>query len=234
MTGRALAVVADLAADLQPAGWRLTGPGGSTGMDQRRARSQLGQDLDQLEEQLQDYRGPLKVQVCGPWTLAATVERPRGDKVLADHGDATRPRAGPGRGAAEPPGRRPSPGARRRPAGASRSTSRPSAAVLGARVPTASGFGRHRAVDRPELSQHLEWVLAAATEHGEPWVHSCAADVPLDVVRGAGARGALGRPRGAGPRRPRRARRGARGRGDRRARRRTLPRPRYAAHRPAR
>ena len=31
LTGRALAVVAELAADLQPAGWRLTGGGGSWG-----------------------------------------------------------------------------------------------------------------------------------------------------------------------------------------------------------
>ena len=188
ITGRALGVVADLAADLQPAGWRLTGPGGSTGMDQRRARSLLGQDLDQLEEQLQDYRGPLKVQVCGPWTLAATVERPRGDKVLADHG-ARRDLA---QALAE--GLRTHlADVRRRVPGADRlvvQVDEPAlAAVLGARVPTASGFGRHRAVDRPELSQHLEWVLAAAAEHGEPWVHSCAADVPLDVVRGAGARG---------------------------------------------
>src|SRR5690349_3871409 len=59
-----------------------------------------------------------------------------------------------------------------------------------AQVPTASGFGRHRSVDRPELSQHLAWVLEAATESGaEPWVHSCAPGTPWDLVRGAGARG---------------------------------------------
>ena len=71
MTGRALAVVAELGADLQPAGWRLTGSG--PGLDQRRARSQLGQDLDMLEESLQGFTGHLKVQVTGPWTLEATV-----------------------------------------------------------------------------------------------------------------------------------------------------------------
>jgi methionine synthase II (cobalamin-independent) len=63
-------------------------------------------------------------------------------------------------------------------------------AVLRAEVPTASGFGRHRAVDRPELSEHLEWLFAAATESGaEPWAHACAAGTPLDLLRGAGARG---------------------------------------------
>ena len=84
MTGRGLAVVAELGADLQPAGWRLTGSG--SGRDHRRARSLLNQDLDMLEDALQGFTGHVKVQVAGPWTLAATVERPRGDKILADHG----------------------------------------------------------------------------------------------------------------------------------------------------
>ena len=86
MTGRALAVVTGLDADLQPAGWRLTGSSGSSGMDHRRARSLLAQDLDALEERTQGFEGRLKVQVTGPWTLAATVEKPRGDRVLSDHG----------------------------------------------------------------------------------------------------------------------------------------------------
>src|SRR5699024_5124853 len=46
MTGRTLALVAGLGADLQPAGWRLTD---AAGIDQRRARSLLAQDLDQVE-----------------------------------------------------------------------------------------------------------------------------------------------------------------------------------------
>ncbi|MCW2838110.1 MAG: methionine synthase, partial [Marmoricola sp.] len=83
LTGRALAITAELGFDLQPAGWRLTD---AAGIDHRRARSLLGQDLDVLEEQLQDYEGRLKLQVAGPWTLAATVEKPRGDKLLSDLG----------------------------------------------------------------------------------------------------------------------------------------------------
>ena len=35
-------------------------------------------------------------------------------------------------------------------------------AVLAARVPTASGFGRHRSVTPPVASEALEWVLDAA------------------------------------------------------------------------
>ncbi len=188
MTGRALAMV-DLASDLQPAGWRLTGPGGGTGVDQRRARSLLGQDLDQLEEQLDGYAGHLKVQVAGPWTLAATVERPRGDKVLADHG-ARRDLA---QALAEGV-RIHLADVRRRVTGAGPivlQVDEPAlAAVMNAQVPTASGFGRHRTVHPPELSEHLEWVFAAAVEAGaEPWAHSCAPGTPWALLRGAGARG---------------------------------------------
>ena len=189
MTGRALAIVAGagLGADLQPAGWRLTGGGG--GVDQRRARSLLAQDLDLLEEALQGYTGHLKVQVAGPWTLAATVERPRGDKVLADHGARRELAQALAEGVRDHLA-----DVRRRVAAAGPlvlQVDEPAlAAVLAAQVPTASGFGRHRAVDRPELSEHLAWVFAAAAGSGaEPWAHSCAPGTPLDLLRGAGARG---------------------------------------------
>ena len=189
MVGRALGVLGELDADLQPAGWRLTGTSGAPGVDQRRARSLLAQDLDTLEELAEGYAGGFKVQVTGPWTLAATVERPRGDKLVADHGarrDLAQALAEGVRGHLRD--------VRRRLPGATRlvvQVDEPAlAAVLGGRVPTASGFGRHRAVDRPELSDTLGWVLAGiAEEGGEPWVHSCAPGTPLDLVRSAGAAG---------------------------------------------
>lgn len=189
MTGRTLAVVAGLDADLQPAGWRLTGSSGAAGVDHRRARSLLAQDLDALEEQTQDYAGPLKVQVAGPWTLAATVERPRGDRILADHGARRDLAQALAEGVAQHVA-----DVRRRVGGADRlvvQVDEPAlAAVLAGRVPTASGYGRHRSVDRPEASETLGWVLAAIADAGaEPWVHSCAPGTPLDLVRGAGARG---------------------------------------------
>jgi methionine synthase II (cobalamin-independent) len=189
MTGRALAVVTELGADLQPAGWRLTGFGGTPGVDQRRARSLLARDLDGLEEQAQEYAGPFKVQVAGPWTLAATVERPRGDKVLADFGARRDLAQALAEGVAEHVG-----DVRRRLPRADRlvvQVDEPAlAAVLSGSVPTASGFHRHRSVDLPEASQALGWVLDAITAAGaEPWVHSCAKDTPLDLLRGAGALG---------------------------------------------
>lgn len=189
MVGRTLGLVTDLGADLQPAGWRLTGGPASAGVDHRRARSLLAQDLDVLEELTEGYAGPLKVQVAGPWTLAATVEKPRGDKVLADVG-ARRDLA---QALAEGIGTHVR-DVRRRVPGADRlvvQVDEPAlAAVVGGRVPTASGFGKHRTIHPPEASEALGWVLDAIAEQGaEPWVHSCADGTPLELVRGAGARG---------------------------------------------
>ena len=186
MTGRGLALTEGLGADVQPAGWRLTD---AVGADLRRARSLLAQDLDALEEQTQGYTGTLKVQVAGPWTLAATVEKPRGDKVLSDHG-ARRDLA---QALAEGV-RTHVADVRRRVPGASRlvvQVDEPAlAAVMSAGVPTASGFGRHRTVHPPEASAALGWVLDAITGAGaEPWVHACAPGTPLDLLRGAGAHG---------------------------------------------
>ncbi len=186
MTGRALAVVSGIAADLQPAGWRLTS---SSGVDHRRARSLLAQDLDAVEELAAGYIGAFKTQVAGPWTLAATVERPRGDKVLADHGARRELAEALAEGLRDHVA-----DLRRRLPGVDRlvvQVDEPAlAAVLQAKVPTASGFGRHRAVHPPEASAALEMVLGALAEAGaEPWVHSCAAGTPLGLLRGAGARG---------------------------------------------
>ena len=171
MTGRGLAVVAGLGADLQPAGWRLTD---APGVDHRRARSLLAQDLDQVEEQAQGHAGPFKAQVCGPWTLAATVEKPRGDKVLSDHGARRDLAQALAEGVRDHVAdlRRRLPGSQRLVV----QVDEPALpAVLAGAVPTASGFGRHRVVHPPEASAALEWVLAAITEAGaEPWVHSCA------------------------------------------------------------
>lgn len=185
MTGRTLGLVAELGFDLQPAGWRLTD---APGVDHRRARSLLAQDLDTLEEQAQAYHGELKVQVCGPWTLAATVERPRGDKLLADHGARRELAQALAEGVAAHVA-----DVRRRVPGAALvvQVDEPALpAVLAAQVPTSSGFGRHRSVDLPAASGALELVLSAVSAAGATSVvHCCAAEPPIGLVRGAGADG---------------------------------------------
>lgn len=186
MTGRAVGILAELGADLQPAGWRLTGT--APGVDQRRARSLLAQDLDVLEEQTQGYVGRLKIQVAGPWTLAATVERPRGDRILADHGGRRELAQALAEGLRDHIA-----DVRRRVPGAEVvvQVDEPALpAVLDGGVPTASGFHRHRSVDAPLAAPALEWVMAAISESGAtPVVHCCASDVPISLLTGAGARG---------------------------------------------
>jgi len=60
--------------------------------------------------------------------------------------------------------------------------------VLAARVPTASGFHRHRSVDAPLADEALRWVLDAARAAGASTVaHCCAGDPPIGLLRGAGA-----------------------------------------------
>jgi methionine synthase II (cobalamin-independent) len=190
MTGRTLALVADLGFDLQPAGWRLTD---APGIDHRRARSLLAQDLDALEEHAQGAEsfaagGELKVQLAGPWTLAATVERPRGDRLLADHGARRELAQALAEGV-----RIHVADLRRRLPGAALvvQVDEPALpAVLGAQIPTASGFGRHRSVDAPRASEALEWVFAAVADAGAaPVAHCCAGNAPIGLLRGAGARG---------------------------------------------
>lgn len=182
MIGRTLGLIDDLGADLQPDGWRI---GVGEGLDQRRARSRLAQDLDVAEEMLVDLTGPLKVQVAGPLTLAAAVERPRGDKMLADHG-ARRElsevlAAGLSSHLADLNRRFPAvdlhvqldePAIR---------------AVIDGTVPTASGWATHRRVDPPEADALLRVVVDVIVAAGAlPVLHSCGPDVPVELLSGLG------------------------------------------------
>jgi len=183
VTGRGVAIVTELGFDLQPAGWRLTG---AESADQQRARSLLARDLDALEVHALGYTGPLKLQVIGPWTLAATVERPRGDRALADFG-ARRELA---QALAEGVSAHVAEVSRRVPAASIvLQVDEPGLpAVLAGRVPTASGFHRHRSVDQPVADEALRWVFDAAHAAGASTLaHCCAADPPIRLLRGAGA-----------------------------------------------
>ncbi|MBB1513879.1 methionine synthase [Tessaracoccus sp. MC1627] len=179
MIGRALGLISGLGFDVQPAGWRLSP---HSGAEHRRARAQWRQDLDDTEELLQGFDGVLKVGVAGPWTLASSVERPMGDRVLADHG-ARRELA---QALAEAVSGLRAEVSRRVP-GATLwlQVDEPSMiAVAEGRVPTASGFSRHRRVDLPGLVEALRPLADGA------WLHCCAPGRWLEVSRRAGFTGA--------------------------------------------
>ena len=184
LVGRSTALLAGLSVDLQPAGWRLAD---GSGREHRLALSTLRSDLDELEEQAQGYAGPVKYAVAGPWTLAATVERPRGDRVLADHGARRELGQSLAEGVAELVAemRRRLPEAQ--PVVQLDEPLLP--AVLAGGVATASGFSRHRTIEPPEVIAALRYLVDRVG--AGVLVHCCAAAPPVALLQSAGVRGVL-------------------------------------------
>lgn len=176
--------LAGLDVDLFAGRWRLTS---RPGVDVRRARATFAHDLDALEEAASGYAGPVKVQMCGPWTLAARLELPRGGPALADHGACSDLTESLAEGTAAYLGE-----LRRRLPGVSLvlQVDEPSLpAVLRGAVPTMSGFARLPAVEpRPVQEAVARMLETAATAGGWPLVHCCAPGVPFRLLRDAGAR----------------------------------------------
>jgi hypothetical protein len=80
-------------AETTTGGWRIAE---RPGRYMRAALSMVSADLDAIEEVFSGYEGPLKLSLCGPWTLAATIELPCTlNPVLSVPGHGRRPnRAG--------------------------------------------------------------------------------------------------------------------------------------------
>ena len=152
MIGRGATFLAELPVEIQPSGWRLTA---HPGRDLRRALDFLARDLDALEAAAEGYAGALKVQVVGPWTLAASLELPNGHRVVSDHG-ATRDLAA---SLAEGLRTHLADLARRAPdATIVVQLDEPSIpAVLTAAVPTPSGFGTVRSVEASVVERR--WAI---------------------------------------------------------------------------
>lgn len=183
MIGRTAGMLVELYARVEPSGWRL---GDRPGRDTRRARSWLREDLDALEECTQGYRGPLKVQAVGPWTLAAALELRNGEAVLSDAGACRDLAASLAEGLREHLAE-----VARRIPGATLvlQLDEPSlTAVLRGRVRTASGYRTHRAPDRQVVEGALR-AVAGVHGDGPVVVHSCAPDVPFALLRRAGVDG---------------------------------------------
>ncbi|WBB89006.1 methionine synthase [Verrucosispora sp. WMMC514] len=182
LIGRTGGLLVELPIELYAARWRVAP---RPGRDLRRARDLMERDLDQLAEQAEEYAGPLKIQAAGPLTLAASIELPIGGRMLRDPG-ALRDLAG---SLAE--------GLRDHVEAVTRRLPRASVllqldepglpAVLAGRVPTESGLGAYRAVESGDARALLSAVIDAV---GVPTVvHCCAPDVPLELLRSAGAIG---------------------------------------------
>jgi Cobalamin-independent synthase, Catalytic domain len=181
LTGRTAALLVDIPVEVTPRGWRIAE---HPGRDLARARSMLSSDLDVMEEVLDGFAGPVKIQLCGPWTLAAALELPRTLNVtIADPGAVADLTASLAEGAAAHAAEvaKRLPGARivvqfDEPA---------LAAVAGGGVPTASGLSRLRAVEAEVLRERLAQVIASTGKYAV--VHSCSTGVPFGIIRAAGA-----------------------------------------------
>ncbi|SOC48707.1 Cobalamin-independent synthase, Catalytic domain [Blastococcus aggregatus] len=182
MIGRTAALLVDLAVDITPAGWRLVS---RSGVEQRRAQEFLARDLDALHDEADGYVGPLKVQAAGPFTLAASLERTRGERAVVDAGarrDLAQSlveglRTHVAAVAARVPG-----------AQVVVQLDEPSMpAVLQGGLPTSTGFGRLSAVPVETVEQELRAVVAAVPV--PVVVHCCAPRMPLGLFRAAGAAG---------------------------------------------
>jgi methionine synthase II (cobalamin-independent) len=181
ITGRTAALLVDIPVEVTPRGWRLAE---RPGRDMARAKSMLSNDLDVMEEVLQGYSGPLKIQVCGPWTLAATLELTRTmDAALRDPGAVADLTTSLAEGVAEHAA-----DVARRVPGAQLivQIDEPAlTAVVNGEVPTASGISRLPAIDQSTISERLGHVIANIT--GYTVVHCCATGVRFEIIRAAGA-----------------------------------------------
>jgi len=181
IAGRTAALLVDLPVQTTPRGWKLTD---RPGRDASRAAGYLSRDLDTLEETASGYQGPLKIAICGPWTLAATLELSHSvNPALADPGAVADLTASLAEGLAGHAA-----DVRRRVPGASLIVQLDEPALpaaLAGHVPTASGLNVVSAIDRAVASQRLATVLSAPSAFTV--VHCCGRSVPFPEIRSAGA-----------------------------------------------
>jgi methionine synthase II (cobalamin-independent) len=184
-TGGMLARVSSgLGLETTPDGWRLAG---GVGRQMRRAWSFLGEDLDALEETAQGYGGPVKCQVTGPWTMAASVELPSGERALKDAG-ATREIA---EALGEAIREQVADLRRRVPMAAAVLVQLDEPAlptVLAGRIGTASGLSSYAPVDEQVAGRVLAAVMDTVRDvEAMPGVHCCAGEVPFRLLTSSGA-----------------------------------------------
>jgi len=138
-----------------------------------------------FEEHTHGLDAVVKIQIAGPWTMAGSVELPRGERVLADHGARRDLAASLAEGLREHIA-----DVRRRIGGAELvvQVDEPFLpTVLAGGVKTASGLHRYRSIDGPEADAALRGLVDVIVEaRARPVVHSCAPDLPVALLAGSG------------------------------------------------
>ncbi|MGJ7442775.1 hypothetical protein [Aquipuribacter sp. MA13-6] len=185
--GRSASFLVDLPVDLQPSGWRLVD---RPGRDLARGRSWWGQDLDALAERGEEVgrATAFAVPVMGPWTLAASLQRQRGEVAVSDPGARRDVVASLAEGLAGVLA-----AVRRAASGVDLvllldEPSLPS--VLLGRVPTASGYDTLRAVPANEVRDGLRLLVDAAHAAQASVVLRCLAEeAPVGLLAESGADG---------------------------------------------
>jgi hypothetical protein len=179
MVGRAVGMLVDIYGEVVPSGWRISR---RPGRDTSRAKDFLAWDADAVQ---QHYAGAewVKVQVCGPWTLAAMLEVPSGHRALTDAGavDDLADSLAEGLSAhiAEIAARVPG-------AGIVVQIDEPALpTVLSGSLPTASGFGMVAAVPSVRAIEVLSRLTDSLGDRPSI-AHSCHPGAPLRLLRASG------------------------------------------------
>mgnify|MGYP000011421376 FL=1 len=186
MIGRTMGLISQIASDFSvstvPMGWRLTS---ARGKDMLRAASFMSNDLDEIEAVYEGYDGDFKIQVVGPWTLAASIETRSGEKLLRDLGAVADLAQALGSAVES----HVADVARRLPqARIALQFDEPLLRdVLRGSVPTQSGWAAYAAVEPVLVAETLKTICSAHA--GNTIVHSCADEVPFDLLRQAGVTG---------------------------------------------
>ena len=181
LVGRTAALLIDMPVETTATGWRLAE---RPGRDMSRAGGMLSSDLDAMEAATGGYSGVFKIQLCGPWTLAASVALTRSiEPALSDAGavaDLTASLAEAVAAHCE--------AVRRRLPDATLLVQFDEPALPGViegSVPTASGLRRVPPVEESLAADGLRPVLAAAS--AATMVHCCAPRLPFSCITRSGA-----------------------------------------------
>jgi hypothetical protein len=175
--GQAVGVLVDLPAEVVPSGWRLAR---RPGVDQRRAEDQARWLVDAAEQQFAGAEW-IKVQVLGPWSLAALLELPSGHRVVTDPAAVDDLVASLLEGLRA---RLAELAVRAGGAGLVVQLDEPMLpAVIAGTLPTASGFGTVRSVDAPRVRDLLADLRSGLSV---PTVARAAAGSPVGLLREAG------------------------------------------------